>query len=94
MGAREGESKRERFERLAAGRSDKAVKHIRSFGKLSNAYFYEYTGEDAARFYEAAQGELAEACAKFGVEVECSWSISGNGCDASGTARGGGRRGR
>ncbi len=87
MGAKEGETKRERFERLSSGRIEKTVRQVRSFGKLSNPYHYEYAGRDAARFYGEVQDELAEACAKFGVDVECTWSVRGRGCDERGEVR-------
>ncbi len=60
----EGETKAEKFLRLAPMRYRKTVKRIRLLSNLAGPS-YEFDGEQVATMFEALRKELAEAEAKF-----------------------------
>lgn len=52
------ETKNERFRRLAASRTNKAIASIRSLGNLSNATHYEYSQDEISKIFSALKREL------------------------------------
>ena len=60
----EGESKADKFKRLAAKRTNNALKQINNLGNLSTSA-YEYTPEQVEKIFGALQGALDECRAKF-----------------------------
>ena len=59
-----GESKAEKFKRLAQNRTNNALKQISGIGKLATSA-YEYTPEQVEKIFGALQGALDEAKGKF-----------------------------
>ena len=62
---REGESKAEKFQRLAVPRINKLLSGIESLGKLGNRSSYDYTEEQVTKMFEALRGALDSAEGKF-----------------------------
>lgn len=60
-----GESKREKFIRLAPKRVDNATKALRSIGRLANRYTYDYDEADTQKILRHLQSELDEIKKKF-----------------------------
>jgi len=63
--SRTGESKSEKFKRLAEMRVQKATWSIQSIGKLANRYNYDYADADAQKILRHLQSELDEVRKKF-----------------------------
>ncbi len=61
----EGETKAERFLRLAGNRYKIAVKRVRLIGNLGNRNAYEYDDEQVKSMFDALRKELDDAEAKF-----------------------------
>ena len=59
------ESKREKFVRLAANRTNKALEMIQLIGNLSNRSVYEYTDADVEKIFNALEEEVAQAKKQF-----------------------------
>ena len=59
-----GESKADRFKRLAAKRVNAVIKQIDLIGNLSSGS-YEYTPEQVEKMFETMQDSLDDAKAKF-----------------------------
>lgn len=51
-------NKREKFVKLAEGRTIKAIKSIRVIGKLGNPSAYSYSDSDVAKIVKALQAEI------------------------------------
>lgn len=60
-----GESKEERFTRLAQTRTDNALRSIRILGNLSNVSNYTYTPEQVRKIFVALRAQLDNAEGKF-----------------------------
>ena len=60
----EGESKADKFKRLASKRTNNAIKAISSIGKLSTSA-YEYTPEQVEKIFAAIGQACDEAKSKF-----------------------------
>lgn len=60
-----GESKRDRFKRLAETRVPRATWAIQSVGKLANRYNYEFEEADAQKIVRHLQNELDDLKRKF-----------------------------
>lgn len=60
-----GESKEERFTRLAQTRTDNALRSIRILGNLSNISNYAYTPEQVQKIFAALRAQLDNAEGKF-----------------------------
>ena len=70
----ENSEKREKFVRLAEGRTQSALDAIRKLGNLSNRRAYEYDDADVKKIIKALRDATGEIEHKFG-------SISGDGAD-------------
>lgn len=60
-----GETKKERFVRLAENRTNKALEMIRLIGNLSNKSVYDYSAEDVSKIFDALESEVALAKKQF-----------------------------
>jgi cell division protein ZapA (FtsZ GTPase activity inhibitor) len=58
MKEEEKRDRRERFESLSEKRKDKAIKYIRSIGKLADSSNYKYSEEDAIKIIQEIHDEL------------------------------------
>lgn len=55
-----GETKREKFVRIAQRRTEKALSAISNLGGLTSTANYEYTTEDWAKIFGALESELVK----------------------------------
>jgi hypothetical protein len=62
---RTNETKGAAFKRLAANRTNNAIKNIRLLGNLSNKHNYAYTEDDFKRIFNSVDNELKLAKSKF-----------------------------
>lgn len=60
-----GESKHDKFKRLAVSRGERVLKELRLLSNLSNTGNYEYTEEDVRVLFGAIESELKACKAKF-----------------------------
>lgn len=60
-----GESKNERFRRLAESRGNRLIREIMLLGNLSNRKNYSYSEEEVERLFAPIQRELDEVRALF-----------------------------
>ena len=63
--AREQETKREKFVRLAEARTNKIIDMLKLLGNCSNSSAYDYTQQDVDKIFSAIEAELKEAKKKF-----------------------------
>lgn len=63
--AKELETKRDRFIRLAEARTNKIIDMIQLLGNCSNLGAYDYTAQDVDKIFGAIEAELREAKKKF-----------------------------
>lgn len=68
--ARENETKRDKFVRLAEARTNKALDQIRLIGNLSDRSTYEFTEEDVAKIFNHLDREIKHARQKFAAAEE------------------------
>lgn len=61
----DGESKSEKFERIAQRRVTEAVSKIRLIGNLSEKKNYEYTDEHVRQIFDALESEVRSCKGKF-----------------------------
>ena len=57
--------KRERFRRVAVGRTNKIIDQIRLLGNCANRSNYEYSEEDVQKIFNAIESELRDVRAKY-----------------------------
>lgn len=60
-----GETKREKFVRLAEARTNKIIDMLQLLGNCSNSSTYEYTQQDVDKIFSAIESEVREAKKKF-----------------------------
>lgn len=60
-GAKKGETKHDKFLRLAEARTNKALEMIRLIENLSNTANYEYKPEDVEKMFDRLERELRKA---------------------------------
>ncbi len=60
-----GESKREKFVRIAEARTNKIIDTVQLLGNLSNANAYEYSKKDIDQIFKAIEEAVAEAKGRF-----------------------------
>ena len=60
-----GESKRDKFVRLAENRTNKILETLVLLGNCSNTSVYEYTQKDVDKIFTAIQNELNETKKRF-----------------------------
>ncbi|MDD4106555.1 MAG: hypothetical protein PHX84_01235 [Candidatus Shapirobacteria bacterium] len=60
-----GESKSSAFKRLAANRTNGAIRNIRLLGNLSNRHNYSYTEEEFKSIFEIIEEELKLTKSRF-----------------------------
>lgn len=65
QGVKTGESKAQRFERLANARVNRATKDLRAIGNLANTSSYEFTPYQARKIVEHLRRELRNLEGKF-----------------------------
>ena len=63
--ARERETKREKFVRLAEARTNKIIDMLQLLGNCSNSSAYDYSQEDVDKIFSAIESEVKEARKKF-----------------------------
>ena len=63
--AREQETKREKFVRLAEARTNKIIDMLKLLGNCSNSSAYDYTQQDVDKIFSAIEAEGREAKKKF-----------------------------
>jgi len=63
--AREQETKREKFVRLAEARTNKIIDMLKLLGNCSNSSAYDYTQQDVDKIFSAIEAEVKEAKKKF-----------------------------
>ena len=68
-------NKRDRFLRVAQGRTVKVLRAIRILGRCSNKSSYEYTAADVEKIFAAVQEELDDAKRKFSGEKAVKFSL-------------------
>ena len=60
-----GESRNERFRRLAASRGDRLIREISLLGNLANRKNYEYSHDEVEALFEPIEAELRAVRALF-----------------------------
>jgi len=68
--APEGETKKERFKRLASLRTNEVLKRLKVLGNCANRHVYEYDAEDVNRVFNEIDRKLKEVKAKFNSSKE------------------------
>ena len=63
--AREQETKREKFVRLAEARTNKIIDMLKLLGNCSNTSAYDYTQQNVDKIFSAIEAEVREAKKKF-----------------------------
>lgn len=63
--AKERETKREKFVRLAEARTNKIIDMLQLLGNCSNSSAYDYSQEDVDKIFFAIESEVKEARKKF-----------------------------
>lgn len=63
--AKELETKREKFVRLAEARTNKIIDMLQLLGNCSNSSAYDYSQEDVDKIFSAIESEIKEARKKF-----------------------------
>ncbi len=63
--AREQETKREKFVRLAEARTNKIIDMLKLLGNCSNKSTYDYKQQDVDRIFSVIEAEVREAKKKF-----------------------------
>lgn len=76
---KDGETKNERFRRLAESRGNRLIREIALLGNLANRKNYSYSEEEVARLFEPILQELEEVRALFGNETNSTRKITFNG---------------
>ena len=73
--AKERETKREKFVRLAEARTNKIIDMLQLLGNCSNSSAYDYSQEDVDKIFSAIESEVKEARKKFN-KIESKKSTS------------------
>ena len=63
--AKERETEREKFVRLAEARTNKIIDMLQLLGNCSNSSAYDYSQEDVDKIFSAIESEVKEARKKF-----------------------------
>ena len=63
--AKEQETKRAKFVRLAEARTNKIINMLQLLGNCSNTSVYDYTQKDVDKIFAAIEAEVKEARKKF-----------------------------
>ena len=63
--AKEQETKRERFVRLAEARTNKIINMLQLLGNCSNTRVYDYTQQDVDKIFFAIEAEVRETKKNF-----------------------------
>ena len=63
--AKEQETKRTKFVRLAEARTNKIINMLQLLGNCSNTSVYDYTQKDVDKIFAAIEAEVKEAKKKF-----------------------------
>lgn len=63
--AKERETKREKFVRLAEARTNKIIDMLQLLGNCSNLSAYDYSQEDVDKIFSAIESEVKESRKKF-----------------------------
>ena len=76
---KDGETKNERFRRLAESRGNRLIREIALLGNLANRKNYSFSEEEVERLFEPILQELDEVRALFGNETNSTRKITFNG---------------
>lgn len=68
--ARKNESRRARFQRSAALRTNQVLKRLKILGNCSSKSLYEYTKEDVERIFVAIDRRLNKTKVRFDLPVD------------------------
>jgi hypothetical protein len=71
-----GETRNERFRRLAATRGDRLIREISLLGNLASRKNYEYTAEEVEALFRPIESELREVRALFDPATPSSRKVS------------------
>jgi len=71
----EGESKREKFNRIATVRTRKLLEKLRVLGNCSNRGIYEYSEEDVKKIFNVIDSEVKRVRAFFKKPVEKEFKL-------------------
>ncbi len=63
--AKEQETKRDKFVRLAEARTNKIIDMLQLLGNCSNSNAYDYTQQEVDKIFNAIEAEIREAKKKF-----------------------------
>ena len=65
-----GETKHEKFQRIASNRTNRIIDQLRLLGNCSNRSNYEYTDEEVRRVFNAIEAELKAQKARFSASAK------------------------
>lgn len=68
--SQKNETKRDRFRRLAQGRTNQVIKRLRILGNCADKGRYEYVKEDMERIFTAIDRRLNKTKAKFDLPTD------------------------
>ena len=68
--SRKQESKRARFQRLGASRTNQALKRLKILGNCSSKSLYEYTKDDVERMFAAIDRQFNRTKVRFDLPVD------------------------
>jgi len=63
--APEGETKAEKFQRLATLRANQILEDLRKLGNLSNKNHYQYSEDEIRHIFTTIEGAVADAKSRF-----------------------------
>ena len=72
MPKNDGETKRDKFVRLAEARTNKALDQIRLIGNLSDRSTYDFAEEDINKIFNTLEKEIKSARSKFNTAAGCA----------------------
>jgi hypothetical protein len=77
QGGSAGETKRERFLRVAERRTNNVLYRIRVLSNCANTYSYEFYPDDISKIFDAIEQELGKARARFEPSVPSKFTLRG-----------------
>lgn len=69
------ETKKEKFRRIAASRTQVVLDRIRILGNCANTYIYEYGEDDIKKIFAAIEKELKNTRSKFETRIERKFKL-------------------
>ena len=77
--ASSGETKRERFLRVAERRTNNVLYRIRVLSNCANTYSYEFSPADVEMIFDAIDGELLRARSRFEISKPSKFTFDADG---------------